>query len=135
MEYEKLCSRLQEAVPDFFVLHSPPWQKIFLREAKKKNKPHEYLEDDVGILVIRRQSYFGGGGGGRRRTKESMEDCQCQALERTQNRVCATADWLVDGGGGGNGNFGERQQGKETWTECGVVATTMAHGSILLGPF
>lgn len=72
--------------------------------------------------------------GGRRRTKESMEDCQCQALERTQNRVCATADWLVDGGGG-NGNFGERQQGKETWTECGVVATTMAHGSILLGPF
>lgn len=38
--------------------------KIFLREAKKKNKPHEYLEEDGGILVIRRQSYFGGGGGG-----------------------------------------------------------------------
>lgn len=74
MEYEKLCSRLQEAVPDFFVLHSPPWQKIFLREAKKKNKPHEYLEDDVGILVIRRQSYFGGGvgHGGRRRVWKTV---------------------------------------------------------------
>lgn len=65
----------------------------------------------------------------RRLDDYSLLYCQCQALEQTQN-VCVVAAVVV-----GDGNFGA-WQGKETWTECGVApATTMAHGSILLGPF